>query len=111
MSNLSFICALKLIDFFLSSDDEVVEDEQDRASAAPPVHGCLVRALGEAHHLQGGVQLRVPDAQCLPQAVEGLEQAVHLAFSGNDEAQWLAHVYLLLEVAIQEGGLHVHVVH
>jgi len=94
---------LKLIDFFLSSDDEVVEDEQDRASAAPPVHGCLVRALGEAHHLQGGVQLRVPDAQCLPQAVEGLAQAVHLAFFSN--------VYLLLEVAVQEGGLHVHVVH
>jgi hypothetical protein len=36
---------------------------------------------------------------------------VHLAFfSGNGEARWLAHIHLLLEVAVEEGGLDVHVV-
>jgi hypothetical protein len=50
--------------------------------------------------------------QGLPQAVEGLAQAVHLItfFSGNGKAWWLAHVHLLLEVAVEKSGLDVHVV-
>ena len=31
-------------------------------------------------------------------------------FSGDGVARWLAHVDLLLEVAVVEGGLHAHVV-
>jgi hypothetical protein len=37
---------------------------------------------------------------------------VHLAFfSGDSEAWRLAHVHLLSEVAVEECGLYVHVVH
>jgi hypothetical protein len=70
-----------------------------------------MHALLGAHLLECVVELRVPGAQCLAQAIGCLAQAVHLSlFSGDGLARWLAHVDLLLEVAIEEGGLHVHVV-
>jgi hypothetical protein len=68
-------------------------------------------ALLKAHLLECGVELCVPGARCLAQAVECLAQAVHLPlFSGDGVARWLAHVGLLFEVTVEEGGLHVHVV-
>ena len=53
-------------------------------SAALPVHRRLMRALLEAHLVERGVELRVLGSQGLPQAVEGLAQAVHLAFFSGD---------------------------
>ena len=70
-----------------------------------------MRTLLEAHLLECGVELRVPGARCLVQAIECLAQAVHLPlFSGDGVARWLAHVDLLLEITVEEGGLHAHVV-
>ena len=70
-----------------------------------------MRALLEAHLLERGVELRVLGTRGLPQAIEGLAQAVHLIFFfGDNKTRWLAHVHLLLEVAIQEGKLDIHVV-
>lgn len=43
---------------FSASDDQVVDvdaDEQDRVSAAPPVHRHLVRTLLETHVLERGI--------------------------------------------------------
>jgi hypothetical protein len=68
-------------------------------------------ALLEAHVLERGIQLGVPGARSLPQAVEGLAEAVDLSlFSSDDEARRLLHVYLLLEVAVEESGFDIHVV-
>ena len=68
-------------------------------------------ALLEAHVLERGIQLSVPGARCLPQAVESLAKAVDLSFfSGDGEAGRLLHVHLLLEVAVEEGGFDIHVV-
>ena len=51
---------------FRAGDDQVVDvdaDEQDKVSAALPVHRRLMRALLEAHLLECGVELRVPGAR------------------------------------------------
>jgi hypothetical protein len=70
-----------------------------------------MRALLEAHLLECGIELHVLGTRCLAQAIECLAQAVHLPlFFGDGIARWLAHVDLLLEVTIEDGGLHVHVV-
>jgi len=53
---------------FSAGDDEVV-DQSNVASAAPPAHHRLIHALLEAHLLECGVELRIPGARCLAQAI------------------------------------------
>ena len=70
-----------------------------------------MRALLEAHLVECGIKLCVLGTLCLPQAIECLAQVVHLPlFTSDDIARWMAHVDLLLEITVEEGTLHVHVV-
>jgi len=97
-----------------AGDDQVVDvdaDEQDCPPAVPPVHDSLVKTLLEAHLLECCIQLLVLGPRRLAQAVERLAQAVHLVFfPGDGESRRLPHVDFLLQIAIEEGRLHVHVV-
>jgi hypothetical protein len=81
-------------------DDQVVNvdtHQQCVSSIAPPVDGRLVRVLPEAHPLECRVQLGTPRPRCLPQAIEGLAQAQHLALFARDrKSRRLMHVDLLL---------------
>jgi hypothetical protein len=84
----------------LGADDHQVVDvdthQQGVSSIAPPVDGRLVRALPETHPLERGVQLDISRPRCLPQAIEGLAQAQHLALLIRDrKSRWLMHVVLL----------------
>jgi hypothetical protein len=70
-----------------------------------------VRALLKPHLLEDGVQLNVPSSWCLLQAVEGLAQVENLVLLAKvDESRWLTNVDLLLQVAVEEGRLDIHVV-
>jgi hypothetical protein len=79
-------------------DHQVVDvdtHQQGVSSIAPPVDGRLMRALPKDHPLECGVQLGIPHPRCLPQAIEGLAQAQHLALLARDhESRWLMHVDL-----------------
>jgi hypothetical protein len=69
-------------------------------SSAPPIHHRLVNTLLKAHLLECAVQL----------GVLGLAQPEHLALlPEDDEAEELPNVHLLLEVAVEESGLDIHV--
>jgi hypothetical protein len=85
----------------LGADDHQAVDvdthQQGVSSIAPPVNSRLVRALPEVHPLERGVQLDIPHPRCLPQTIEGLTQAQHLAlFARDHKSQRLMHVDLLL---------------
>jgi hypothetical protein len=97
-----------------AGDHQVVDvdtHQQDISSIAPPIDGRLVRALLEAHPPERRIQLGILCHWCLPQAIEGLAQAHHLALLiGDSEFWWLVHVDLLLQVDVKEHRLDVHVV-
>jgi hypothetical protein len=83
-----------------AGDHQVIDvdtHQQGVSSIPPPVDGRLMRTLPEAHPLECGVQLGIPCPRCLPQAIEGLAQAQHLALLARDhKSRWLMHVDLLL---------------
>jgi hypothetical protein len=65
-----------------AGDHQVIDvdtHQQCISSIASPVDDRLVRALPEAHPLEHGIQLVISRHRCLPQAIEGLAQAQHLA--------------------------------
>jgi hypothetical protein len=55
------------------------------------------------------VQLGVPCSRCLTKPVQSFLQSQYLIFSANDEARRLPDVNFLHQIAIEEGGFHVHV--
>ena len=90
-----------------AGDDQIVDvdaDKQDSAPTAPPIHRCFMGALLEAHFLECRIQLRVPCARSLLQAIESFAKLVDLLFfSGKGVARWLLHVHPFLEVVVEEG--------
>jgi hypothetical protein len=69
-----------------------------------------VHTLLEAHLLERAVQFGVLGPRLLPQPVQGLAHSEHLALLlGDDEAEGLPYVHLLLEVTVEESGLDIHV--
>jgi hypothetical protein len=75
---------LRILD---AGDHQVVNvdvHQQDISSIAPTIDDRLVRALLESHHPERGIQLDIPCPWCLPQAIEGLAQAHHLALLVGD---------------------------
>jgi hypothetical protein len=90
-------CHLRILG---AGDHQVVDvdtHQQGVSSIAPSVDGRLMRALPKAHPLEHGVQLGIPRPRCLPQAIEGLAQAQHLALLVRDhKSRRLMRVDLLL---------------
>jgi hypothetical protein len=83
-----------------AGDHQIIDvdaHQQDISSISPPIDGRLVRALLKPHPPTRGIQLGIPCPWCLPQALEGVAQAQHLALLiGDSESWWLVHVDLLL---------------
>jgi hypothetical protein len=90
-------CHLRILG---AGDHQVIDvdtHQQGASSIAPLVDDCLVWTLPEAHSLERGVQLDIPRPRCLPQAIEGIAQAQHLALLARDrKSQRLMHTDLLL---------------
>ncbi|KAJ1283616.1 hypothetical protein BS78_03G141900 [Paspalum vaginatum] len=107
---------LERLDLLLAGagDHQIIDVDADHQ---PPVLYPLrvQRVLGlaplELHLLEHGVELQVPRPQGLPKAIQSLAQAEHpVLLAADDVAQWPLDVDLLLELPVQEHGLHVHVV-
>ena len=53
-----------------------------------------------------------PDTRCLFKTVNAPMETAHLAFLARDDKSFgLFHEYLLLKVAVEEGGLDIHLDH
>ena len=90
-----------------AGDHQVVDvdpDDEPCRRRASRVHAVLRLALREAELEEACVELGVPGPWCLLEAVERLYETEHqMLLPGCSEAGWQLHIYLFLQLAVEEG--------
>jgi hypothetical protein len=73
------------------------------------IHTRICECLREAEFSENSVELEIPHTGGLLKPIDRFLKATHLSLlSSNYKTLWLLHVYLLLELAIEERRLHIH---
>jgi hypothetical protein len=85
-------------------------NNQRPARGASSVDHVLMVAVHKHEGMQRHVELGIPSSWCLSKPIHHLLELQHLMIFSNNKAQWLPSIHVLLQLSVEKGEIHVHMV-